>query len=45
MARKVMLIDDLDGTPAFEKIAIPYKGAEYMLNLNEENAGRLHNAL
>ena len=45
MARKVMLVDDLDGSPADETVSITYKGSEYTLDLSSDNAGALDNAL
>ncbi|MGX5718017.1 histone-like nucleoid-structuring protein Lsr2 [Arthrobacter sp. MAHUQ-56] len=45
MARKVMLVDDIDGTPAKHSVSITYKGSEYTLDLSQENADRLDNAL
>ncbi|MDO5867095.1 MULTISPECIES: Lsr2 family protein [Paenarthrobacter] len=45
MARKVMLVDDLDGTPAKHSVSITYKGSEYTLDLSQENADRLDDAL
>ena len=45
MARKIMLVDDIDGTPAKHSVSISYKGAEYTLDLSDDNAERLDNAL
>lgn len=45
MARKVVLVDDLDGTPASETVVITYKGSEYTLDLSKENAERLDGTL
>lgn len=45
MARKVMLVDDLDGSPADETVSITYKGAEYTLDLSRDNAEALDSAL
>lgn len=45
MARKVMLVDDLDGSPADETVSISYKGAEYTLDLSRDNAEALDGVL
>lgn len=47
MARsvKVILTDDIDGTPAESTIEFAYKGNEYEIDLSEENAEKLADAL
>ncbi len=39
------LIDDLDGSEASQSVAITYKGKTYSLDLNDENASELDDAL
>jgi hypothetical protein len=47
MAQKmqVLLIDDLDGGDAAETVSFSLDGVAYEIDLNEENAGRLREAL
>lgn len=45
VARKVMLVDDLDGSPATETVTISYKNVEYTLDLSEDNALMLDESL
>lgn len=40
-----MLIDDIDGTVAAESVTLSYRGAEYSIDLSEDNARRLDEAL
>lgn len=47
MAQKVeiVLVDDLDGTPADETISFAFEGVEYELDLNTANAGKFREAI
>ncbi len=47
MARQTVtqLIDDLDGSDASQSVAFSYKGKTYTLDLNDENASELNDAL
>jgi maltooligosyltrehalose synthase len=45
MAKKVMLIDDIDGSPAHQTVTLAYKGVSYSIDLNHHNAESLDNAL
>lgn len=39
------LIDDIDGSEASESLSFSFDGAEYEIDLNEEHANRLREAL
>lgn len=47
MAQKVniVLIDDLDGTPADETVTFGLDGATYEIDLSDDNAAKLRDAL
>ncbi|MFB7247396.1 hypothetical protein CW362_22030 [Streptomyces populi] len=47
MAQQIItrLLDDLDGSEAFETIVFGLDGKTYEIDLNEENAGKLREAL
>lgn len=47
MAQKVniVLVDDLDGSEATESVSFGLDGTSYEIDLNEENAARLREAL
>lgn len=46
MAKKVILIDDLDGdAPASETVQFGIDGINYEIDLNDENAQKLRNCL
>ena len=47
MAQKVqvMLVDDLDGSEATETVAFSLDGASYEIDLNDDNAEKLREAL
>ena len=45
MAQKVMLIDDLDGSEGAETIKYSVDGQDYEIDLSEENAARLRDAM
>jgi hypothetical protein len=47
MAQKVniVLVDDLDGSEATESLSFGLDGTSYEIDLNEENAARLRDAL
>ena len=42
---QIMLIDDLDGSPATETIAFSLDGVAYQIDLNTDNAGTLRSTL
>ena len=47
MAQKVniVLIDDIDESPAAETVSFALDGKDYVIDLNEKNAKRLRDAL
>ena len=47
MAQKVqiLLLDDIDGTEASETVQFGLDGANYEIDLNDKNAGKLRDAL
>jgi len=47
MAQKVniVLVDDIDGTPAEETVSFALDGKEYEIDLSAKNAGKLRDAL
>ena len=42
---EIELIDDLDGSPASESVRFALDGVDYVIDLNEQNAGQLREAL
>lgn len=47
MAQKVniVLVDDIDGTPAEETVSFALDGKEYEIDLSAKNAGKLRDAI
>lgn len=43
--REIRLVDDLDGEPADETVEFGIDGKNYEIDLSEDNAGRLRDAL
>ena len=41
----IVLVDDLDGTPAEETVSFALDGKEYEIDLNAKNAGKLRDAI
>lgn len=41
----IVLVDDIDGTPAEETVTFALDGKEYEIDLNAKNAGKLRDAL
>jgi hypothetical protein len=41
----IVLVDDIDGTPAEETVSFALDGKEYEIDLNAKNAGKLRDAL
>jgi hypothetical protein len=41
----VVLVDDLDGSDAVESVSFALDGVDYEIDLNEQHAGELRNAL
>ena len=45
MARKFMLVDDIDGSEGAETISYTINGQDYEIDLSEDNAEKFHDAL
>jgi hypothetical protein len=41
----IVLVDDIDGSPAEETVSFALDGKEYEIDLNSKNAGKLRDAL
>ena len=41
----IVLVDDIDGSPADETVSFALDGKEYEIDLNDKNAGKLRDAL
>jgi hypothetical protein len=41
----IVLVDDIDGTPAEETVSFALDGKDYEIDLNAKNAGKLRDAL
>lgn len=45
MANKIVLVDDLDGSPAEETVTFAIDGTDYLIDLSKKNAAELRTLL